>query len=72
MHIIETLNKLIRISRRLVQELGREPTPTEIGKRMDIPAAKVRKVLGNASLLENMYLVDVPELARGRPSDAPR
>jgi len=71
-HIIETLNKLIRISRRLVQELGREPTPTEIGKRMDIPAAKVRKVLGNASLLENMYLVDVPELARGRPSDAPR
>ena len=45
MHIIETLNKLIRTSRQLVQELGREPTPTEIGKRMDIPAAKVRKVL---------------------------
>jgi len=44
-HIIETLNKLIRTSRQLVQELGREPTPTEIGKRMDIPAAKVRKVL---------------------------
>src|SRR5204862_2540246 len=44
-HIIETLNKLIRTSRHLVQELGREPTSTEIGKRMDIPAAKVRKVL---------------------------
>ena len=44
-HIIETLNKLIRTSRQLVQVLGREPTPAEIGKRMDIPAAKVRKVL---------------------------
>src|SRR5438067_1523843 len=44
-HMIETLNKLTRTSRQLVQELGREPTPTEIGKRMDIPAAKVRKVL---------------------------
>src|SRR5207237_6786957 len=44
-HIIETLNKLIRTSRHLVLELGREPTSTEIGKRMDIPAAKVRKVL---------------------------
>jgi RNA polymerase primary sigma factor len=44
-HMIETLNKLIRTSRQLVQELGREPTPTEIGKRMDIPAAKVRRVL---------------------------
>jgi RNA polymerase primary sigma factor len=44
-HMIEILNKLIRTSRQLVQELGREPTPTEIGKRMDITAAKVRKVL---------------------------
>jgi len=44
-HIIETLNKLIRTSRQLVQELGREPTSAEIGKRMDIPAAKVRRVL---------------------------
>jgi len=44
-HIIETLNKLIRTSRQLVQEQGREPTPAEIGKRMDIPAAKVRRVL---------------------------
>jgi RNA polymerase primary sigma factor len=43
-HMIEIVNKLIRISRRLVQELGREPTSAEIAKRMDIPAAKVRKV----------------------------
>ena len=44
-HMIETINKLIRTSRQLVQELGREPTSEEIGKRMDIPVAKVRKVL---------------------------
>ena len=44
-HMIETINKLIRTSRALVQELGREPTSEEIAKKMDIPAAKVRKVL---------------------------
>jgi len=44
-HMIEVVNKLIRTSRQLVQELGREPTSAEIAKRMDIPAAKVRKVL---------------------------
>jgi RNA polymerase primary sigma factor len=44
-HMIETINKLIRTSRALVQELGREPTSEEIAKRMDIPVAKVRKVL---------------------------
>ncbi len=44
-HMVEIVNKLIRISRQLVQELGREPTSAEIAKRMDIPAAKVRKVL---------------------------
>jgi len=43
--MIETINKLIRTSRLLVQELGREPTSEEIGKRMDIPVSKVRKVL---------------------------
>ena len=43
--MIETINKLIRTSRALVQELGREPTSEEIAKRMDIPVAKVRKVL---------------------------
>jgi RNA polymerase primary sigma factor len=43
-HMIEIVNKLIRTSRQLVQELGREPTSAEIAKRMDIPAAKVRKV----------------------------
>jgi len=44
-HMIETINKLIRTSRQLVQELGREPLSEEIAKRMDIPVAKVRKVL---------------------------
>ena len=44
-HMIETINKLIRTSRQLVQEFGREPTSEEIAKRMDIPVAKVRKVL---------------------------
>jgi RNA polymerase primary sigma factor len=41
--MIETINKLIRTSRALVQELGREPTSEEIAKRMDIPVSKVRK-----------------------------
>ncbi len=44
-HMIETINKLIRTSRLLVQELGREPNSEEIAKRMDIPVSKVRKVL---------------------------
>ena len=44
-HMIETINKLIRTSRQLVQELGREPTSEEIAKRMDIAVAKVRKIL---------------------------
>jgi RNA polymerase primary sigma factor len=44
-HMIETINKLIRTSRSLVQEIGREPTPEEISRKMGIPAAKVRKVL---------------------------
>ena len=44
-HMVEIVNKLIRTSRQLVQQLGREPTSAEIAKHMDIPAAKVRKVL---------------------------
>ncbi|MDQ3062034.1 MAG: RNA polymerase sigma factor RpoD, partial [Acidobacteriota bacterium] len=44
-HMIETINKLIRTSRALVQELGREPTSEEIAKKMDISVSKVRKVL---------------------------
>jgi len=44
-HMIETINKLIRTSRQLVQELGREPTPEEIAAKMDVPVEKVRKVL---------------------------
>ncbi len=44
-HMIETINKLIRTSRYLVQEMGREPTPEEIAEKMEIPLEKVRKVL---------------------------
>jgi RNA polymerase primary sigma factor len=44
-HMIETINKLVRTSRQLVQDLGREPTPEEIAEKMEIPIDKVRKVL---------------------------
>jgi len=44
-HMIETINKLVRTSRHLVQQLGREPTPEEIGERMEMPLEKVRKIL---------------------------
>ena len=44
-HMIETINKLNRISRQMLQEMGREPTPEELGNRMEIPEDKVRKVL---------------------------
>ena len=44
-HMIETINKLNRISRQMLQEMGREPTPEELGERMDMPEEKVRKVL---------------------------
>jgi len=44
-HMIETINKLVRTSRMLVQEKGREPSPNEIAERMELPLEKVRKVL---------------------------
>ncbi len=44
-HMIETINKLIRTSRQMVQELGREPTNEELAKRLELPVSKVRKVL---------------------------
>ena len=44
-HMIETINKLNRISRQMLQEMGREPSPEELGERMDMPEDKVRKVL---------------------------
>ena len=44
-HMIETINKLNRISRQMLQEMGREPTPEELGERLDMPEDKVRKVL---------------------------
>ena len=44
-HMIETINKLSRISRQMLQEMGREPTPEELGERMEMPEEKVRRVL---------------------------
>ncbi len=49
-HMIETINKLLRVSRRLAQEYGHEPTSREIGKRMDIPPEKVREIVKVAQL----------------------
>ena len=43
--MVETINKLIRIQRQLLQDLGREPTPEEIGAEMDLPTEKVREIL---------------------------
>ncbi|MFC4618020.1 RNA polymerase sigma factor RpoD [Camelliibacillus cellulosilyticus] len=43
-HMVETINKLIRVQRQMLQDLGREPTPEEIGKEMDLPADKVREI----------------------------
>lgn len=43
-HMVETINKLIRVSRKLLQELGREPTPEEIAKEMDVPEERVREI----------------------------
>jgi RNA polymerase primary sigma factor len=80
-HMIETINKLIRTSRLLVQELGREPTSDEIARRMDIPVAKVRRALKIAQQpisLEtpigeeaDFHLSDIIEDPRGvSPADA--
>ncbi|AKG73985.1 RNA polymerase sigma factor RpoD [Salinicoccus halodurans] len=44
-HMVETINKLIRVQRQLLQDLGREPIPEEIGEEMDLPAEKVREIL---------------------------
>ncbi len=44
-HMVETINKLIRVSRQLLQELGREPTPEEIAEEMDMPVERVREIL---------------------------
>ncbi len=43
--MVETINKLIRVSRQLLQELGREPTPEEIAEEMDMPVERVREIL---------------------------
>ena len=61
-HMIETMNKLIRTSRYLVQELGREPTPEEIAEKMELPLDKVRKVL---KIAKEPISLDTPD-RRGR------
>jgi RNA polymerase primary sigma factor len=73
-HMIETINKLIRTSRALVQELGREPTSEEIAKRMDIPVSKVRKVLKIAQepiSLETPIGEEEDSLLPGHPREDP-
>ena len=61
-HMVEIVHKLIRVSRQLVQELGREPRSAEIAKRLDIPEAKVRWVF---------KIMQVPiSLERGIPTSA--
>ena len=52
--MVEIVNKLIRTSRQLVQALGREPTSAEIAKHLDIPAAKVLKIMQVPTSLESM------------------
>ncbi|MFC1900253.1 RNA polymerase sigma factor RpoD [Chloroflexota bacterium] len=80
-HMIETINKLLRISRRLAQEYGREPNAKEIGARMDLPAAKVREIVKVAQLPvsleapigeeEDSHLGDfIPDLNALPPVDA--
>ena len=44
-HMVETINKLIRVQRQLLQDLGRDPAPEEIGEEMDLPPEKVREIL---------------------------
>ena len=53
-HMVETINKLIRIQRQLLQDLGREPTPEEIGAEMDLPTEKVREILKIAQELVSL------------------
>jgi len=78
-HMVETINKLVRTSRYLVQELGREPKPEEIAERMDMSVSKVRKVLKIAKEPINLedpigdekdsHLGDFIEDKRARPLD---
>ena len=62
-HMIETINKLTRTSRSLVQELGREPTAKEIGERMDLSASKVRKIM---KIAQEPISLETPHAVRRR------
>jgi RNA polymerase primary sigma factor len=80
-HMVETINKLIRVSRKLMQEMGREPTPEEIAKEMDIEPAKVREIMKISQKTtsletpigddEDSYLGDfIPDETQMSPYDA--
>ena len=62
-HMIETINKLVRTQRALIQELGREPSSEEVAKRMDIPVYKVRKVM---KIAQEPISLETPDRRRGR------
>ena len=66
-HMIETINKLIRTSRQLVQEIGREPSPEEIAERMNLPLDKVRKVL---KIAKEPISLETPSARRRIPTSA--
>lgn len=80
-HMVETINKMVRIQRRLMQDLGREPSPEEIGKKMDLPAEKIREIMKISQKTtsletpigddEDSYLGDfIPDETQPSPYDA--
>lgn len=80
-HMVETINKMVRIQRRLMQDLGREPTPEEIGEKMELPAEKIREIMKISQKTtsletpigdeEDSYLGDfIPDESQPSPYDA--
>lgn len=80
-HMVETINKMVRIQRRLMQDLGREPTPEEIGEQMELPAEKIREIMKISQKTtsletpigdeEDSYLGDfIPDETQPSPYDA--
>lgn len=80
-HMVETINKMVRIQRRLMQDLGREPTPEEIGEVMELPAEKIREIMKISQKTtsletpigddEDSYLGDfIPDESQPSPYDA--
>ena len=80
-HMVETINKMVRIQRRLMQDLGREPTPEEIGEKMELPPEKIREIMKISQKTtsletpigddEDSYLGDfIPDDSQPSPYDA--